>query len=68
MTITKKQCTTKNYYIEQCQQEGLIFVRVCPLLNDSLASYPIQQAIYHRTEQEKANRTYKRYLKKYMEV
>ena len=51
MTITKKQCTTKNYYIEQCQQDGLIFVRVCPLLNDSLASYPIQQAIYHHTEQ-----------------
>lgn len=66
MTMVKKQYTNKNYYICFELENNCYIVSVCPLINDNLCGYPIKKMVYSIGEIEKANRTYKRYIQKYI--
>lgn len=67
MTIIKKQYKNKNYYITmEWDKNNIYIVEVCSRIDENLCGYPIKKMIYSLNELEKANNTYKRYIKKYI--
>lgn len=65
MTLTIKKHHTKTHYITIKADGALLTVEACPLLGDHMVGYPQSKTTYHHTEQKNAERTFKRYIKKY---
>ena len=65
MIITLKHLKTETHvvYMETCG--NIITVAACPLIDDCRAGYPESEGTYHFLDRDKANRTYRRYVKKY---
>lgn len=66
MTFVEKQHANKNYYISLEYENNCIIVQVCPRHDENLCGYPIRKMTYSINEKEKANATFKRYIKKYI--
>ena len=65
MTLTIKKHHTKTHYITIEAEGALLTVQACRLLDDNMCGYPESKATYHHTERKNAERTFKRYIKKY---
>lgn len=70
MTVTQKQKVNNDYCIsleiKTAYGKDFYVVQVCPKVTNDLYGYPIATAIYSMEEKSKANRTFSRYVKKYM--
>lgn len=66
MSLVEKQHTNDNYYISLEVKNNCYVVQVCPRINENLCGYPIREMTYTINEKEKANSTFKRYVKKYI--
>lgn len=65
MTITIKNHDTKTHHITiEAEGTGLI-VQACPFIGGHMVGYPTSKAVYHYTERKNAERTFRRYIKKY---
>lgn len=69
--LIEKKHINDNYSITMEYTNNCYIVTVCPhsnnYTNDYMCGYPIRKMIYTINEKEKANRTFKRYVKKYIE-
>lgn len=65
MTVTIKKHRTKTHSITMEAKGALITVSASPLLGDNMVGYPQSKATYHHSDRKNAERTFKRYIKKY---
>lgn len=65
--LIEKSYKNDNYYITLRYENNCYIVEVYPRLDNNMCGYPIRKMIYTINEKEKANRTFKRYVKKYIE-
>ena len=66
MTVTLKHMKTETHVIYmEATKDNRIVVSACPLIDDCRAGYPESKCTYHYLDRDKANRTYRRYCKKY---
>lgn len=66
MTVTIKNHVTDNYYIGLHLENSTYIVEVCPRIRENMCGYPIREMRYTINEKDKAERTFKRYIKKYI--
>lgn len=65
-TTTIKQVTTETHYISIEQDNAVLTVTACPLMeNKCFCGFPTDKATYHYTEIKKAVATFNRYRRKY---
>lgn len=69
MTTVEKSHKNNNYYItlDITEKYGVYcyVVSVCPRINECMCGYPIKEMTYPLSEKVKADRSFKRYVKKY---
>lgn len=65
MSITIKTHDTSTHHITIEADGALLNVQACPFLCDHMVGYPQSKATYHHTDEKNAQRTFKRYIKKY---
>lgn len=66
MTTTLKHMKTDTHVIYmEIGKDNIITVAACLLIDDCRAGFPESECTYHFTDTSNANRTYRRYCKKY---
>lgn len=65
-TILIRAEKTKTHRISIEQENTLLIVSACPIINECLVGYPQDKITYNYKDMKNAQATFRRYLKKYL--
>lgn len=69
MTICVKSHSENGYHVDMCVEDrhgsSVYIVQACPMIDECRCGHPEAEMMYHVSDREKANATYRRYIRKY---